>query len=166
MNFSGEMVPTTIGKYHKDISKSPVRNSFSKSLPKIQTQTLKKFERTDQLGVNSDRVKKVRLDQNWSFMSMKYFWVRLASFSGQCKQTKPFIKDSFPFPRKLQFIIIFQKAKFFHKRIQTEESWPFGLKIVPQTTNQYSCRRGWDCLDLACRKFNLAPKNYFWYWFL
>ena len=34
----------------------------------------------------------------------------------------------------------------------------FELNIAPKTKNQYSCRRGWDCLNLACGKVNLASK--------
>ena len=32
------------------------------------------------------------------------------------------------------------------------------LNIAPKTKIQYSCRRGWDCLNLACGKVNLASK--------
>jgi len=33
------------------------------------------------------------------------------------------------------------------------------LKIAPKTKNQYSCRRGWDFLNLACGKLNLASNE-------
>ena len=40
----------------------------------------------------------------------------------------------------------------------------FELNIAPKTKNQYSCRRGWDCLNLACGKVNLASRRKKLWW--
>ena len=38
------------------------------------------------------------------------------------------------------------------------------LNIAPKTKNHFSCRRGWDCLNLACGKVNLASRRKKLWW--